>query len=358
MPRAQTLMPLAALLLPACQGEVPVKDERRAVSVMTLTDAGATSTTSYAGEIRSAFESQLGFQVAGRIVARSVNAGDRVRAGQPLLRIDSSDYARALDSASAQTGAARTAAATQAADLGRLRDLLKQGFISPAEFDQQKAATDQAQAQLRAAATQAGTAAAQLGRTTLTAPRGGVVTQLQAEVGQVVATGQTVATIADPGNPEVAVALPEGGLAAVQRARRLTVTLWSDPGKRYAARLRTLAGAADPATRTFAARVTVLGANGALRIGETAELHAESDRGPGGMLVPITAVARGSGGAQVWLLDRRTMKVAPRRVRIGAPRGDRIAVLSGLRPGETIVTAGVHLLRAGETVRIAQVPAS
>jgi RND family efflux transporter MFP subunit len=127
----------------------------------------------------------VGFQVAGRIVERAVNAGDSVRAGQVLFRLDGSDYARALDSAAAQTGAARSAAATQAADLARSRDLLAQGFISQAEFDQQKAATDQAQAQLRAGA-QRGTAAAQVGRTVLTAPRAGVVTQVEGEVGQVV----------------------------------------------------------------------------------------------------------------------------------------------------------------------------
>jgi multidrug resistance efflux pump len=96
----------------------------------------------------------VGFQVAGRIVERAVNAGDSVRAGQVLFRLDGSDYARALDSAAAQTGAARSAAATQAADLARSRDLLA-GFISQAEFDQQKAATDQAQAQLRAGASAA-----------------------------------------------------------------------------------------------------------------------------------------------------------------------------------------------------------
>lgn len=360
MPRLTDWTPLAALLLlPACQAEEPpAKDERRAVAVVTLQESDAGGTASYPGEIRSAYESQLGFQVAGRIVARSVDSGDTVGAGQALFRLDAADYARALESADAQTGAARSAAATQAADLGRLRELLKQGFISPAEYQQQQAATDQARAQLRSADTQRGTAAAQLGRTVLTAPRGGVVTQLQGEVGQVVAAGTAVATIADPARPEIAVELPEGGLGAIQRARRLTVTVWSDLGTRYEAKLRTLAGAADPATRTFAARISIPSASGRVRIGETAELRIEGEQAAGSIVVPITAVARGSRGAQAWVLDRKTMTVQPRQVRIGAPRGDTVAVLAGLKPGETIVTAGVHLLRAGERVRIAQVPAS
>lgn len=358
MARFAPLTPLAALLLlSACGDEAPVKDERRAVAVLRLTPAAYGGETSFAGEIKSAYESPLGFQVAGRIVARTVNAGDTVRAGQALFRIDPGDYARALDSAAAQTGAARTAAATQSADLARARELLKQGFISPAEYDQTKASADQARAQLRAADTQRGTAAAQLGRTSLTAPRAGIVTQIEGEVGQVVAAGQTIVTVADPGRPEIAVSLPEGGLGAVQRAKRLTVTLWSDPGKVYEAKLRTLAGAADPTTRTFAARVTILG-DATLHIGKTAELHVEGDRAATALTVPLTAIARAKSGAQAWVLDRKTMTVRPRAVRIGSPKGDTLTVLAGLRPGETIVTAGIHLLRAGETVRIAEVPAS
>ncbi|WP_343698967.1 efflux RND transporter periplasmic adaptor subunit [Caulobacter sp.] len=347
----------ALLLLSACAAEEPVKTERRAVAVLKVMPATDGAAASFPGEIRSAYESQLGFQVAGRIVTRAINTGETVKAGQALLRLDPADYARALDSATAQTGAARTVAAAQSADLARASDLLGQGFISRAEFDQAKAATDQAGAQLRAAEAQRGGAAAQLGRTTLTAPRAGIIIQVQGEVGQVVPAGSAVVTIADPARPEIAVALPEGALGAVQNAKRLTVTLLSDPGRTYEARLRTLAGAADPATRTFAARLSILG-DAQLRIGETAELHVEGQRAAFALSVPLTAVARGASGAQVWVLDRNTMSVQPRAVSLGAPKGDALTVLTGLEAGETIVTAGVHLLRPGEKVRVVDVPAS
>ena len=359
MARLAFAAPIAALLLlPACQRDEPVKDERRAVSVLQVDATAAGGMITYAGEIRSAYESQLGFQVAGRIVARSVEPGDSVRDGQPLFRLDGADYARAADSAAAQTGAAETAAATQAADLARSRELLKQGFISPAEFDQQRAATDQARAQLRAARAQGGTAAAQLGRTVLTAPRGGVVTKVEGQVGQVVSAGQALVTIADPARLEVAVSLPEGGLGAVQRARGFSVKLWSNPSARYAATLRSIAGAADPVTRTFAARFTIVAPGADIRVGETAELGIETDRPQPGILVPLTAVTDIKGKPHVWVLDRKAMTVQPRPVRIGQARDDRLTVAAGLRPGETIVTAGIHLLRAGEKVRIVAVPAS
>lgn len=358
MARLTLMVPLAALILPACQSKDPVKDERRAVAVLRVGDGASGNAITYAGEIRSAFESQLGFQIAGRIVSRTVEPGDMVGAGQTLFRIDSADYARAADSAAAQTGAASTAAAAQQADLARSRELLKQGFISPAEFDQQRAATDQAQAQLRSARAQGGTAAAQLSRTALSAPRAGVVTKVEGQVGQVVAAGQTIVTIADPASPEISVSLPEGGLGAVRAARAFSAKLWSDPNRRYTATLSSISGAADPVTRTFAARFSIAAPVGAVHIGETAELAIEATRTTAGVSVPLTAVTSANGRTQAWVLDTKSMTVQPRAVTIGAAKGDCLSILSGLKPGETIVTAGVHLLRAGEKVRIAQVPQS
>lgn len=358
MIRVGYIIPVAATLLCACQQEAPVKDERRPVAVMTVADARGGADVRYAGEIRSAFESQIGFQVAGRIVERAVNLGDTVRAGQTLLRLDGADYVRASDSAAAQGSAARTAAATQRADLARSRELLAKGFISPAEFDQQMAAAAQADAQLRVAGAQSGTAAAQLGRTVLSAPRAGVITQIQGEVGQVVGAGQTVVTMADTARPEVAVALPEGSLAMVRGASRFSVSVWSDPGKSYPARLRSLSGAADPATRTFAARFSIDAPAGTLLMGETAELHLQGRPVGGGVQVPLTAIVGTDGKAWVWLLDRRSMTVRPRVVHLGTPQGKTVTVTSGLKPGEAVVTAGVHLLHAGEKVRIAKVPTS
>ncbi len=347
------------LMLGACKEDASPRQAERPVAVMTVGHPQGMSEVRYAGQIRSAFESQIGFQVAGRIIQRDVEQGDHVRAGQVLLRLDDGDYARALDSAVAQSKSARTAAATQRAELARSRELLAKGFISPAEFDQQQAATAQADAQLRAAGAQRGTASAQLGRTVLCAPRGGVVTQLQAEVGQVVGAGQTVLVLADSGEPEIAVDLPEGSLGAARSAERAWVSLWSDPGKRYPAHLRTLAGAADPATRTFPARFVIEAPAGVLMMGESAELHLAGPSGKGAIEVPVTAIVNGQDGKpRVWVLDGKAMTVLPRVVTLGTPRGESVAVLSGLRPGEQVVRAGAHLLHPGEKVRVAKVPAS
>jgi hypothetical protein len=164
-----------------------------------------------------------------------------------------------------------------------------------------------------------------------------VVTQVEGEVGQVVGAGQAVLTFADPSRPEVAVSLSEGGLGPVQRAKRLSVTLWSDPSRKYAVKLRSIAGAADPATRTFAARFSIIAPGETLRMGETAELRIEDERVASGILVPLTAIAQGHDAqghdkAQAWVVDRRTMTVQPRTVKVGQASGDKLTVLSGLRP--------------------------
>lgn len=347
---------MLALALAACGEPEPTPVEVRPVAAMTVQTGQREAELTYPGELRSGYESALSFQVAGRIVERAVSTGDTVKRGQLLYRVDALDYQRNLDSSTAQRQAAASAAQTQNANLARNRALLAEGFISQAEFDQQRASTDQARSQVQVADAQRATAATQLGRTTLTAPRGGVITQTTGEVGQVVSAGQSVLTLADPSRPEVSIAVAEGDIATLSRTQEIYVTMWSRPDKRYAARVRSVAGAADPATRTFAVRLAVSAPPGELRFGETAQVHVTRDvPATDALTVPLTAV-RGEGkGAMVWVIDRASMTARKRPVRIVSASGNQLLV-RGLKPGETIVTAGVHLLRDGEKVRIAEVP--
>lgn len=351
-----------AVLLAGCSGEEVEPAQPRAVATLTLREADGLRDMVYPGEVRSAYETEIGFEVAGRIVARTVNAGARVAAGQLLFRIDPADYRRGLDSAAAQAAAAGSTARAQAADLARGQELLAQGFISPAEFDQQRASTDQARAQLRVANAQRADAATQLARTTLEAPRAGIVTRLSGEVGQVVPAGQGVLTLADPARIEIALDVAEGNVAALSDAQEITVSAWSRPDRRYRARLVSVAGAADPATRTFAARVAVDGAGGELRLGETAQVHVERPAATAGdtgdaVALPLKAVGGKGRDSMVWVVDRTRMIVRWRQVRIVGTQGNDLLV-TGVRSGETVVTAGGHLLRDGEQVRIATVPAA
>jgi multidrug efflux pump subunit AcrA (membrane-fusion protein) len=352
MARFAHIVPIALLLLPACRDEPQVRDERRAVAVQRIrADAGIGTT--YAGEIRSAFESQIGFEVAGRIVERRVDLGSSVHAGQTLLRLDNSDYARALDSAAAQSGSARTAAAVQQADLARSRELLKQASFPP-EFDQQKAAAVQAQAQLRAAGAQSGTASAHWAAPS---SRRAARRRRHADSGRGwsgVGAGQAIVTLADPSWPEIAVALPEGSLDRIRSASRLSVSVWSSPGR------RTLPGSAASRALPILRRAPLRHACPSMRrhrrCGWAKPPNCGSKmqrrcRRPGAADGRAAIQRRRRLG-----LDRRTMTVQPRAVQIGAAQGDMLTILSGLRPGETIVTAGIHLLRAGEKVRVVQVP--
>jgi RND family efflux transporter MFP subunit len=160
------------------------------------------------------------------IIARPVEVGQQVAAGQILARLDPKDVDVSLQSATAQTSAAAAQSQAQTTDLARARRLLGEGFISQAEFDRQEAATRSALAQLRSARAQQTGASQQLSYTALRASQAGVVTTVQGDVGEVVPAGQPIVVVQSPGALEVATNVPEGEVARF-RAARLGVRLWT-----------------------------------------------------------------------------------------------------------------------------------
>jgi multidrug efflux system membrane fusion protein len=180
-----------------------------------------------------------------------------------------------------------------------------------------------------------------------------VVTALAVEAGQVVAAGQTVAQLARSGEREVRIDVPENALDALHAAKTLTVRLWATPGATYAGRLRELSPAADAASRTYRARVSVLQPDAAVRLGATATVEVAAGAAPE-LSVAQSALFRVNGQPQVWVVDERSHTIAARSVRLGALRANRAVVVSGLRAGEWVVTAGVHKILPGQRVRQVQ----
>lgn len=331
---ALALIGATALTLAACGKEEAPAAAIRPVLVQQVGAADAAAVTSYVGEIRARHESDLGFRIAGKIVARLVNVGAAVRAGQALARIDPAD-------AMLQAKQAEAALALAESDARRYRDLRAKSFVSQAALDAKETALEAAQAQ-------SGLARNQAAYTTLTADHAGVVTALLAEVGQVVAAGQGVLRLARPDEKEVVVSVPEGRVAALRAAKTLTVTSWAAPQDKLPGRLRELAPAADPATRTYAARISILKADAALQLGMTATVSLPPQLSPG-ILIPAAAVVNDGRQAYVWIVaDDR---VARRAVRIRQLREDGVVVDGGLQPGELIVAAGAHKLAEGQAVR-------
>jgi RND family efflux transporter MFP subunit len=290
----------------------------------------------YSGDVRARIEATLGLRVAGKLVERLVDVGARVKAGQALARLDATDQ----QLAAAQAEANRALAA---AELTRTQELRGRNFISQAALEAKEATARAADAQAQLAKNQAAYA-------TLVADAPGVITAVLAEPGQVVAAGQAVLRVARDGEREVAIALPEAHLAGLKVGAAAQVELWA--GKTYSGRLRELAPMADAASRTFAARVSIVDADPTVALGMTATVRF-AQRGASEIVVPLAAILQQGERTAVWVIGADG-KVSQRPIGIARYADQGAVVTSGLQTGETIVAAGAFKLAAGEKVRVAQ----
>lgn len=332
--QALVLLGAAALTLAACGKEEAAPAAIRPVLVQKVGAADAVSVASYVGEIRARHESDLGFRIPGKIVTRLVDVGTKVADGQALARIDPAD-------AMLQARQAEATLALAESEAKRYRELRAKNFVSQAVLDAKETALEAAQAQ-------AGLARNQAAYATLTADHAGVVTALLAEVGQVVAAGQGVLRVARPDEMEVVVSVPEGQVEALRAARSLTVTPWATPNAKYAGRLREIAPAADAATRTYTARISIAKPDRLLQLGMTATLRLPPENAQG-LLIPAAAVVDDGQGAAVWVVAKD--RVERRAVQVQQLREDGVLIAGDLQPGELIVAAGAHKLAQGQAVR-------
>ena len=329
-------------LLAACGEKAPppetVDTGPKLVKAMKVGAGWTAQDDLYSGEVRARIETQLGFRVGGKLVERLVDVGARVGTGQPLARLDPAD----LQLAATQAEANRALAA---AELKRTEELRQRNFVSQAALDARQTAATAAAAQAQLAKNQAAYA-------TLAADAPGVVAAVLAEPGQVVGAGQAVFRLARDGAREVAIAIPESRLAGLQVGAAATVELWA--GKTYKGKLRELAPAADPASRTFAARVSILDADADAVLGRTASVRF-AQTAAGEIVVPLAALLQQGERPAVWVISADgTVSQRPVEVARYADQGAVIA--AGLQAGETIVAAGAFKLAAGEKVRVAQQP--
>lgn len=308
----------------------------RIVKAMTVGADVARQTRSFGGDVRARHETLAGFRVGGKIAERLVEVGTAVKAGQPLARLDISDLALRAAEAEAQLSLA-------SAEAKRYRDLRAQNFVSQAAVDARATA-------LKAANAQAALARNQSSYATLVADRAGVVAEVLAQPGQVVAAGQAVFRLAWDGEREVAISLPEDAISEFRVGSEADVVFWSLQGKTCRGRLRELAPAADPATRTYAARVSLVD-NAVLPLGMSATVNFKMSRAPS-LSVPMAGLFQQGDRPAVWVIGTDN-KLSLRPVRVASYGDGGAQVVEGLAPGERIVTAGVNRLHAGEQVVIA-----
>lgn len=342
---------VAALLLGACgNGKVQQEPVRPVLTQVIVAGAGATRDV-YSGEMRARTESDVAFRVGGKLVARPVDAGARVKRGQLLARLDPEDARLAAQASGAQLASAEGDFELARAELERHADLLARKFISQSAFDLKQNAFNAAKARVEQARSQAAISSNQANYTTLVADADGVVVSVAAEPGQVLAAGQPVLRLAHSGEMEVVVTAPESQLARFKVGSAVSISLWSDPGKLFSGRVREIAGGADPVTRTYAVRVSAIDPPAGVQLGMTANVIFASSPDASLVLVPLTALARDGANAAVWVVDPKTSQVKLRPVTVGQYREDGVTITAGLHPGDVVVTAGVHKLRENQPVR-------
>lgn len=326
----------------------------RPVNVVRVMRQEAQNDRPFPGEVQARFETALAFRVAGKLIERSVDIGDRVNKGQRLARLDPSDYRLALQNIKAQLIAAKVDRDYIKDDLNRYQELFDQNVISQPELDRHQTLYITAQQKVVALEAQLGQTSNQLAYTDLLADRDGVVTALKAEAGQVVASGQPVIRLAQSNEKEIHIDIPEHRVSGINLSQEVTVTLWADGDKRIKGHIRELAAAADPISRTYRAKVTLLERQDNTRLGMTATVWIPSSASAN-LTVPLSAVFTPQdqpGQTCVWLVDELASTVKSAPIRIGAALPGEQIVITGLTAGQLVVSAGVNRLIEGQTVRL------
>lgn len=358
--RATLLIPLSiALALSACSRGEPAPEPVRAVRTMTVVPQAAGGAWEYAGEVRARTESRIGFRVGGKIVRRSVDIGDPVKPGQVLAQLDPQDLRLGQDAARAGLVAAQANFDQTDADLKRFRELRDQGFISSAELERRETALKAARAQLDQARAQSSVQGNQAAYAALTADAAGVITGVDAEPGMVVAAGAPVVRLAHDGPRDVVFSVPEDKVDMVRalaaQPGRFKIRPWGSATESWPATIREIAASADPVTRTFLVKADV--GKAGVRLGQTATVLVEGPQAAAVTKLPLSALKEEQGRSVVFVVDRASMTVKPQSVQIAGAHGNEAVVAAGLKAGDVVVTAGVHVLTPGQKVKFYVDPA-
>lgn len=342
---------IAAIFLTGCNSDQNVPEIIRPAIATQPVPLSSLAIETYSGDVRARYETTLGFRIGGKIASRRVDNGVRVKKGEVLATLEPEDLSLALVSAQAALAAAEADVNLADAELERHRHLLEKNYISKALFEtranQQKAAKarlDQAQAQVEVARNQ-------IQYTRLLADADGVITAVQAEVGQVVAAGVPVVSLAHSGAMEVEIAIPESRYADFKPGRSLILALWSESGKRYSGKIREVASEADSITRTYVVRAAFDDPDPSVQLGMTAQVFFTDTHTPAAALIPLSAIHEKAGKPAVWVIDPISHKVNLREVQIDKFREDGVSIVSGVTPNDWIVAAGVHKLVAEQVIK-------
>lgn len=319
------------------------------VKTMSINKSHSSINYNYAAEVRPRQEIKLSFQVSGKINEKNVQLGSSVQAGDTILAIDPQDLGLNLTSNAEQVNAAQAQLKLATSNLQRYRQLYAMEAISRAQLDQYEASYSTAVANLQQLTSHYQTAQNQLNYTRLKAPLAGTITSIEAENGQFVTSGQILVTLATTQELEVEVQIPEHRLNEFQQAKTIQVSFWAQPELLVTGKIREISPTANPASRTYQARISLLNPPASIKLGMTATVQLadiQTLTNPT-QLIPRTAIYQTNDQPHVWLITNDTVSL--QAITIKNFVNDQAEVI-GLTPGDVIVTAGVHKLIPGQKV--------
>ena len=338
------LLVIATIFFAGCGSQNLEIDKPPFVKTVTVATDNQVQESIYSGVVKGRYETKMSFQVGGKIISRQVEAGSQISRGDLLMTLDAKDIVQQGNAADAAVSAALAELNLAKSNLERYTELFQQEAISAAMLDQFQSQYDAALAKYNSAVAQSKQSKNAIGYTKLTANASGVITEINVEVGQVVAAGQTVLTLTQTDELEVEANIPENKISEIKINQPCVVRYWANDIT-VSGTVREISPIADSSSRTFKVKIS-LPQNQNAKLGMTASVaFAEKDSG---VILPLSAIYQTGSQEQVWTV--REGKVTLKNVTVKNFRDNEVEV-EGLNSGEVVVVAGVHKLREGQEVR-------
>ena len=337
-------------LLTACSKTVDKTEDIRPVRAIKAVPDNADISAEFSGEVRPRIESKLGFRVGGKIIARKVDVGTPVKRGQLLMQLDPQDLALAQTQAKAGLSAAESNRDLAKAEFKRYQELREKNFVASAVLESKETTYKAAQSSYEQALAAFKNQSNQAAYTSLVSDVDGVVTAIDAETGQVVAAGSPVMRVAQTGEMDVVIGIPEDKVNTIRAIKDIRVRLWVNPAEEIAATLRELSPIADPVTRTYTAKLALPSTAKNIKLGMTAAVSFVAKNPTAMIKLPMTALFQEKNATFVWVVESGVVKMLP--VQLAGSSGQDVLLAGGVAVGQTVVTAGVNLLKPGQKVTI------
>jgi membrane fusion protein, multidrug efflux system len=323
----------------------------RPVKVVEIAKADTTRALDYSGSVRARTEMNLGFRVSGKITDRRVDIGERVKPGDVLARIDATDYALSVRRSEADLASAEKQVQTTDLAKKRAHQLFDNNVTAKSQVEQADLSYDQAVATRDSARSALQEAKNQVAYADLTTDMNGIVTAIDADVGQVVSSGTPVITVAVDGEKEVQIAVPEMDIAQFRPGKEVKARFWADKSLVLDGKVREVSGSADAQSRTFAVRVS-LPNDPRVLLGMTATIEATAENNNPSVSIPLSALAEKDGRKIVWVVDGTAATVHARTIKLADFSDDGVRVADGLKAGDLVVTAGTQFMTEDMKVKL------